>query len=394
MRRFRGNRGDDASRFATRLRRLDAETFARLVSDLWVERGRSVTREGATIAVDDGSTTRHLVVTHRPPSTVAGDVVVTSRFSDDPSVVDAAELLDVVRYAVDRDRSAEIAREYLGPSADRFCSPRFDSADEPRGVDRLTTPTSGAVVAVAVVLLFASVGVVLTHAGPTPVVDSPPPATATADQREPELSTTTARPKSETGAQGGEDGIESASADVETVSYSAIGCPAPPEDVRPADLAPAVVPGASAGGLDGWQQSPATSDPPAEPDRLRDPTARHAVTYLPPSGHGLTLGISLWPSRRVAQSVASAFAPRNETVARWGQYTLVVSGTTPDGDPLARDRTTVWSRPLLSEVRAPSGSRLGYRCVDSLLDESAPSTAAPSAGSVKGLWSKKPDERT
>ncbi|WP_052367667.1 hypothetical protein [Haloferax sp. ATB1] len=377
MHRLRGNRGDDASQFAARLRRLDVETFARLVSDLWVERGRSVARDGATIAVGDGSTTRHLVVTHRPPSTVAGDVVVTSRLSDDPSVVDAAELLDVVRYAVDRDRSAEILADYLGPSADRFCSPRFAAAEESRVVDRLKTPTSGAVVAVAVVLLFASVGVVLTHTGPTPVVDSPSPATATADQREAELSTATARPKSETDAQGGENGSENAPADVETVSYSVIGCPAPPRNVRPAELAPAVVPGASAGGLDGWQQSPATSDPPAEPDRLRDPTARHAVTYVPPSGHRLTLEISLWPSLRAAQSVVSAFAPRNETVVRWGQYTLVVSGTTPDGDPLARDRTTVWSRPLLSEVRSPSGSRLGYRCLDSLLDESAPSTAAP-----------------
>ncbi|CQR52074.1 MULTISPECIES: hypothetical protein [Haloferax] len=375
MHRLRGNRGDDASQFAARLRRLDVETFARLVSDLWVERGRSVARDGATITVGDGSTPRSLVVTHRPPSAVAGDVVVTSRLSDDPSVVDAAELLDVVRYAVDRDRSAEILAGYLGPSADRFCSPRFDSADESRGVDRLTTLTSGAVVAVVAVFLFAGVGVVFTHAGLTPVVDSP--ATATADQREGELTTATARPKSETDAQGGENGSENAPADVETVSYSAIGCPAPPRNVRPAELAPAVVPGASAGGLDGWRQSPATSDPPDEPDRLRDPTARHAVTYVPPSGHRLTLEISLWPSLRAAQSDVSAFAPRNETVVRWGQYTLVVSGTTPDGDPLARDRTTVWSRPLLSEVRSPSGSRLGYRCLDSLLDESAPSTAAP-----------------
>ncbi|ELZ96409.1 hypothetical protein C441_06199 [Haloferax sulfurifontis ATCC BAA-897] len=392
MRRLTGNRDDDARRFSARLRRLDAETLARLVSDLWVERGRSVTREGTTVAVDDGRTTRRLVVCHRPPPTVAGDVVVTSRLSDDPDVVDAAEVLDVVRYAVDRERSAEILVDYLGPSADRFCSPRFGSADEARGIDWWPTPTSGAVVAVVVVLLFASVGAVLTHGGLPSVADSP--AAATSDQREGGAAATTGQPKSQTGAQGSENGAENAPSDVESISYSALGCPIPPRDVRPAELAPAVVPGASAGGLDGWTQAPATSDPTTEPDRLSDPTARHAVTYVPPSGHKLTLGISLWPSRRAAQSVASAFAPRNETATRWGQYTLIVGGTTPNGELLGRNQTIVWSRPLLSEVRSPSGSRLGYRCVDSLLDESAPSTAAKPDHSVKGLWSKKPDERT
>ncbi|WP_424009191.1 hypothetical protein [Haloferax denitrificans] len=366
MRRLTGNRDDDARRFSARLRRLDAETFARLVSDLWVERGRSVTREGTTVAVDDGRTTRRLVVCHRPPPTVAGDVVVTSRLSDDPGVVDAAELLDIVRYAVDRERSAEILVSYLDPSADRFCSPRFGPDDDARGVDWRAMPTGGTVVAVVVVLLFAGLGVVLAHGGLPSVADVP--ATATADQREAEAATT-ARPQSESVVRAGANGTETAFSDAETVSYSAFGCPSPPRNVHPSALAPAVVPGASAGGLDGWQRTSAASDPTAEMDRPPAPTARHAAMYVPPSGHRLTLGISLWPSRQAAQSVASTFAPRDETVSRWGQYTLIVSGTAPDGDPLARDRTTVWSRPLLSEVRSPSGSRLGYRCVDALLDE-------------------------
>lgn len=377
-----GDRDDEASRFSTHLRRLDVETFAQLVTDLWVERGRSATREGATISVDGGKTTRRLEVSHRSPPATAGDVVVTSRLSDDPNVVDAAELLEIVQYAVERDRSAEILKRYLGSAADQFCSPHSVHADEPRGGDWRSALTSGPVVALVVVILLASVGLALTQAGLTPLVTSP--ATVTGDQGEAQLATTE-RLQSESVVQESQNGSENAPTSVETVSYTALGCPSPPTDVYPAELTPDVVPGASAGGLDGWQEVIVTNDSTAESDQLPTPTARHTVMYVPPSGHRLALSISLWQSRRVAQSAESAFAPRNETLVRWGQYTLLVSATTPDGEPLTREQTVDWSRSLLSEVRSSSGSRFGYRCVDSLLEEATTSTAVAGAHSVKGL---------
>jgi hypothetical protein len=362
---------EDVRRFSKRLRRLDVDTFAQLVTDLWVARGRTATRDGATIVVRDGQTTHHLVAVHTAPPAESDARVVTSRVSDDPTVLDAAELLRVVRYAVERDHSAAILEQYLGDGAATFCSPGTVSTESTQFHWWQSLSVSRLLVAIVAVFVLTSSGAIVSEYN-----SASREATSSADatsQSEGLTRTTTVSNQSS----------PTVSDEWEVVDYGAVGCPPPPTSVFPRSLRPDVVPGASATGLDGWRiVNESNQSQSVDLDRLVsfNPVAQHTATYVPPSGQRLTLRISLWQSERLAATATSAFASANETVVRLGQYTLVVRAMDTAGGSLSQAQTVEWARTLLSEVRGTSGSRLGFRCVEALLGETEPDAESTVSG--------------
>jgi len=103
------------------LRRLDGESLAALVADLWAARGYETIREGGTVLATHDSTTVRIRVSRVPAGHSemdATDVVVapdgvTDRHGD-TRVVDAAALAELLSYAVDRTVTRELCERYLG----------------------------------------------------------------------------------------------------------------------------------------------------------------------------------------------------------------------------------------------------------------------------------------
>lgn len=378
------SRGTDpeVKRFSAALRRRDEEAFAAFVADLWGARGRSTTRDGTTLSVEFLDEERRLRVTHGAP-TSAGDGrtsgAVTSRIVRDSAArgtesaaseqptVDAAELLRVVRYAVERDRAASILERHLGEGAAKFVEPGVVRAERERS--RVRQRRLGRRLAAVVVVAACLGGVALVGPDLVSSLNAPP------FDAEEETPTTTDQPTETAAAVRDESPASSAA---ERLDYAAFGCPSPPDDVTPAELAPAVVPGASASGLDGWRlvesESVGSFDDRIQLGSPPEPAERHTARYVPPSGETLNVTIDRWRSVGTADAVSSSLADANETVVRWGRYTVVVRAFDVNGTRLSEAQTLDKSRVLLAAVRGPDGGRLGFRCVSSLLDEAGGST--------------------
>ncbi|MFC6823723.1 hypothetical protein [Halopelagius fulvigenes] len=376
------SRGTDpeVARFSATLRRLDEEAFAAFVAAVWEARGRSATRDGTTLSVEHRGERSRLRVTHGEPTPGRGGRatrVVTSRIvpestadAPEPAVVDAAELLRIVRYAVERGRASSLLDRHLGRGAGKFAAPGAVRAERER--TRSRRRRLGRRVAAAVVLA-ACLGVVALG-GPSLVSsfdasfgsaeDAAPPT-----DRPTELASEPARESARESATAGSEATRLG----ERPDYAALGCPPPPDDADPGELTPAVVPGASASGLDGWRlldsERIASFDGRIDLGDRPEPAVRYTARYVPPSGETLRLTVDRWRSVAAADTVARSLAETNQTVLRWGRYTVVVRAFTADGGRLSRAQTLDRSRVLLAAVRDPSGSRLGFRCVSSLLDE-------------------------
>ncbi|ELZ27934.1 hypothetical protein C474_15574 [Halogeometricum pallidum JCM 14848] len=373
------SRGTDpeVKRFSAALRRGDEEAFAAFVADLWGARGRPTTRDGTVLSVEFPDEERRLRVTHGAP-TSAGDGrtrgVVTSRIvresaaretesaASERPTVDAAELLRVVRYAVERDRAASILERHLGEGAAKFVEPGAVRAERERS--RARRRRLGRRLVAAAVVAACLGGVALVGPDLASSLNAPP-----FDAAE-ETSAPSDRP-TETAAAVRDESPASSSA--ERLDYAAFGCPSPPDDANPTELAPAVVPGASASGLDGWRlvdsESVGSFDDRIQLGSPPEPTERHTARYVPPSGETLRVTIDRWRSVGTADAVSSSLADANETVVRWGRYTVVVRAFDANGTRLSETQTLDRSRVLLAAVRGPDGGRLGFRCVSSLLDE-------------------------
>lgn len=366
------SRGTDPEvrRFSAALRRGDEATFAAFVADLWEARGRAVTRDGTTLSVEESGGRRRIRVTHGAPASArdgrAADVV-TSRVVEstadatESTAIDAAELLRMVRYAVERDRAASILERHLGADAAAFAEPGAVRAERERTRTRRRRLGRRLVAAVVVAACLGSVAIV----GPGLVssLDAPPFGVAEESPTPTDGATEPATVRDESPVSSPADPLD----------YAALGCPLPPEDADPAELAPAVVSGASASGLDGWRlvdsESVGSFDDRIQLGSPPEPTARHTARYVPPSGETLRLTVDRWRSVGTAETAAASLADENETVLRWGRYVVVVRAFAPDGTRLSKTQTLDRSRVLLAAVRGPDGSRLGFGCVRSLLDE-------------------------
>lgn len=144
------------------VRRLDDEELAAFVADLWGARGYETTPgEGVVVARNGTESLR--VRTRAAPATAPGETeeadVVIALDGDGPGggdvrVVDAATLVEMLGYAVDRSDAREMGRRHLGAPPEDLKPPR--SARLRRRADVLVS--TGPVLAVGVLALVLVVG--------------------------------------------------------------------------------------------------------------------------------------------------------------------------------------------------------------------------------------------
>ncbi len=166
----------DPAVLEARVRRLDGDGLAAFVADLWAARGFETTRDGASVTARRGGETR---VIHVPTRSAAGasagtirdaDVVVTAGghgAATTPAtevggrVRDAADLTEMLRYAVPRDAAADLCETHFGAAPGELrAPPRRRARRAAAGVELRT-------VAAAVVLLtVVAAGAALGLAGP------------------------------------------------------------------------------------------------------------------------------------------------------------------------------------------------------------------------------------
>lgn len=161
-----------------RVRRLDSDDLATFVADLWGARGFETTRDGAYVTARSGGTTQVVYVltqsatrTH-VETTRDVDIVVAAgrhRAGATPATesgarfLDAADLAEMLRYAIERDVAADLCETHFGVAPEAL---RFPLQRRVRravvGVDFGTV----AVVIVVSLLVAAGAGAVLGVAGP------------------------------------------------------------------------------------------------------------------------------------------------------------------------------------------------------------------------------------
>ncbi len=142
------------------LRRCDRETLAALVADLWAARGYGTTREAGVVRAAHAGETVHVGVgAAAAASDEAVDVVVAPDGvapDRDVRVVDAADLAELLAYAVDRPVARTLCERHLGASPAALPVPPLTRARR-----RTARVLDGAtpVVAVTAVVLLAVAGV-------------------------------------------------------------------------------------------------------------------------------------------------------------------------------------------------------------------------------------------
>lgn len=298
--------------------------------------------------------------------------VVTSRRVDGehPGVVDADELLGMVRYAVDRATARDLLERTLGGGAASFAETGRETTDpsrHPRNrfVRRVTPSTRVSVSLVAVVCLALVVVIVGVTVAGVPFDGSAPGGSSAAS-----AVPTTGPGGTTTTDRGTAPALRTTAAP--DVEYASLDCPAPPTGVHPRWLRPGVVPGASSSGLDGWQIRSATNVTTFEARAAlglpSEPLVRHLVRYGSPDGGTFELALDQWASRRAAIEAGPALAADSDATVRWGTYTVTVRAFDREGDPVAADARTGRVPVLISYVQRPSGITLGDLCVRSLLD--------------------------
>ena len=156
--------------FRRLLRAMDAEAFCRFVADCWRARGWTVERrDGRLVAyhptIDDARTLEVRTVPWWRPGTPAvgptdADLVAVNRpvQGDAPSILDADDLHDVVRYAIDARDRADLFDAHLARSGSL-------SGRVVRGVPRLGDVRPAAVAVAIAVVLVAAAGVAFTPGG-------------------------------------------------------------------------------------------------------------------------------------------------------------------------------------------------------------------------------------
>lgn len=179
----------------SRVRRLDGDNLAAFVTDLWAARGFETTREGASVTARCDGETR---VIHVPTRSTAGasggttrdaDVVVTAGghgagATPTPAteagahVHDAADLTQMLRYAVARDAAADLCETHFGAAPDELrYPPRRRVRRAVTGVELRTAAT----VVVVLLTVVAGTGAVLGVAGPGIDAGGPPADAAVAN---------------------------------------------------------------------------------------------------------------------------------------------------------------------------------------------------------------------
>jgi len=150
--------------FRRLLRAMDADAFERFVADAWRARGWTVKREAGLLVVEHPTLAdrRTLDVRAVPwwrpgtpsPAPSDADLVVVNRPvpGEHPSVVDADDLHDLVRYAVDPEDRADLRRTHLDTSGSL-------SGWAVRRAPALADLRPAAVAVVLAVLLAAAAGV-------------------------------------------------------------------------------------------------------------------------------------------------------------------------------------------------------------------------------------------
>lgn len=172
-----GSAADTARAVTARLARLDADDGAALVADIWAARGYDVDREGRRLraARDGDSVTIGVVAPPRfgqpavpepAPDVVAVLGDADGLAADGVRVLDAADLAELLLYAVDRPAGRDLCERHLGAAPAALRLPR--SAALRRRLGALPTPAtvarSGlrlggvALAAVAVAVLLAALG--------------------------------------------------------------------------------------------------------------------------------------------------------------------------------------------------------------------------------------------
>jgi hypothetical protein len=160
-----------------RVRRLDSESLAAFVADLWTARGFETKRDGATVtARRAGETYVVYIVTERAgaPSVETArpvDVVVavgrprtgeTLAADVNAQFIDAAGLTEMLRYAIERDVAADLCERYFGAAPGALTFPPRDRAR--RAVAGLE-PETVVTVLLAVAVVAVGVGAVFGVAG-------------------------------------------------------------------------------------------------------------------------------------------------------------------------------------------------------------------------------------
>jgi hypothetical protein len=160
------------------VRRLDSDGLAAFVTDLWRARGFETDREGSYVIARRGGTEQVLSV---PAKRTTASPVETARSVDivvaagrpgsgetlaaelDARFVDAADLTEMLRYAIDRDVAAGLCERHFGATPDGLTLPPRERVR--RAVAGLEINTVVAVV-VASLIVAAGAGAVLGVAGP------------------------------------------------------------------------------------------------------------------------------------------------------------------------------------------------------------------------------------
>lgn len=106
----------DTTALEHHLRRLDGDTLAALVADLWAARGYETDREGGTVVARTGrGETVRISVPRAGGDAQSADVVVAfGATAGDAHPVDAAALAELLRYGVDRAVARDLCERHLG----------------------------------------------------------------------------------------------------------------------------------------------------------------------------------------------------------------------------------------------------------------------------------------
>lgn len=349
--------------FVQRVRRFDQWKLTRFVADLYEARGWTVEIVdcGRLLVQPPRRTpgeTLDVRITKTPPSSrvdadriVVGTMADVERMPDDVRVVDARELHGMALYAIDRDWRRKLLADHFEP----------DAFTESRSVLRRITstiptlpsiPLRAGNVALAVVLLFASIAVVATanfDSSETPNRDAEPTVTPVSVSQS----------------------LLEGSTDNDIVSPSSAVCLRPPTDAHPASLRPVPVDAALSVGLEGWedvrQLNTSTFEGPNELTIPWTPDVRHESTYRSPRGTTITLVIDRWPDQQSAAKAGTALANNYRTALVWGRYTFaVVLSDSPSDSSTDSTNADIDTNSLLSEIIHPEQGKLGSDCVDAL----------------------------
>jgi hypothetical protein len=171
-------RWPDPDVLRTRVRKLNSESLVAFVADLWSARGFETERDGAVITAHRGEETRVVYVLEGragPPSGETArsvDVVVaagrprtgeTLAAELNAQFIDAAGLIEMLRYAVERDVAADLCERHFGAVPGALTLPLRNQVR--RAAEKIEIETV-VIVLLAVVVVVVGAGAVVGLVGP------------------------------------------------------------------------------------------------------------------------------------------------------------------------------------------------------------------------------------